>query len=112
MLGREVVERHSSVPIPCSGVGRLLVLGRRTPGSAGGLDFGHPRSSCKRTFGLRVALRSNIGDSTFAVLCPASAVARFRPDLTGGPSRTRARHRMAKPRRHVDPAQLQVEQAG
>ena len=47
---------------------------------------------------------------TFAVLCPAALLTRFRPDLTGGLPEPECAIGDGEPRRHVEPAPLQVEQ--
>src|SRR5258708_1131070 len=88
VLGREVVERQFG----------------------GGLGFGHP-DFLQRAFGLRLLALRQLGEHVGGLVHPAALLARFRPDLTGGglPEPERAVGD-GEPRRHVEPAPLQVEQ--
>src|SRR5712675_211642 len=115
VLGREVVESKQRVPILAQAIGRLLVFQRvaldegveRQLGS--GLGFGHP-DLLQRTFGLRLLALRQLGDHVRGLVHPAALLARFRPDLTGGLPEPERAIGYGEPRRHVEPAPLQVEQ--
>src|SRR5712672_1680810 len=115
VLGREVVESKQRVPILAQAVGRLLVFGRVALDEGverqlgGGLGFGHP-DLLQRTFGLRLLALRQLGDHVRGLVHPAALLARFRPDLTGRLPEPERAIGDGEPRRHVEPAALQVEQ--
>src|SRR6266508_49613 len=105
-------------PVACSlaqAVGRLLVFGRVALDEGverqlgGGLGFGHP-DLLQRTFGLRMLALRQLGGHVRGLVHPAALLARFRPDLAGGLPEPKRTISDGEPRRHVEPASLQVEQ--
>src|SRR5256886_8120363 len=115
VLGREVVESKQRVSILAQAIGGLLVFQRvaldegveRQFGSNFG--FGHP-DLLQRSFGLRLLAFRQLGEHVRGLVHPAALLARFRPDLTGSLPEPECAIGDDEPRRHIEPAPLEIEQ--
>jgi hypothetical protein len=75
----------------------------------GGLGLGHP-DLLQRAFGLRLLALRQLGEHVRGLAHPVALLARFRPDLTSGLPEPECAIGDGEPRRHVEPAPLQIEQ--
>src|SRR3981189_1281871 len=114
VLGREVVESKQRVSILAQAIGGLLVFQRvaldegveRQVGS--NLGFGHP-DLLQCSFGFRLLAFRQLGEHVRGLVHPATLLARFRPDLTGRLPKPESAIGDDEPRRHVDPAPLEID---